>query len=324
MENDQLKQNAVEEEVVTTESAQEASLGDALWGETAEVSLDEGEVGESDPELTDEPKEEEKPEEAVEDTETPPEGLSPKASERFQKLANENKAYIEFGSPEQLASMRDDAQTLGVFRERVIESGMQPDELDKVFLYTKAVKTGDWATAERFLQEQAYQFAVMSGKKLVADPLGAYPDLKQSVEGMTLDEKHAVEMARVRHVEDISRRNQAQQEQNSQIHYQQQQQALQVREAALRDVDTMASHWAKNDVLWAEREPLMGQYIEKELVKLPPHTWVAGLQAFYSALQAQPQQPRARTPNSLRPNNMGAASAGAAPKSMGEALWPTE
>ena len=324
MENDQLKQNAVEEEVVTTESAQEASLGDALWGETAEVSLDEGEVGESDPELTDEPKEEEKPEEAIEDVETPPEGLSPKASERFQKLANENKAYKEFGSPEQLASMRDDAQTLGVFRERVIESGMQPDELDKVFLYTKAVKTGDWATAERFLQEQAYQFAVMSGKKLIADPLGAYPDLKQSVEGMTLDEKHAVEMARVRHVEDISRRNQAQQEQNSQIHYQQQQQALQVREAALRDVDTMASHWAKNDVLWAEREPLMGQYIEKELVKLPPHTWVAGLQAFYSALQAQPQQPRARTPNSLRPNNMGAASAGAAPKSMGEALWPTE
>ena len=143
-------------------------------------------------------------------------------------------------------------------------------------------------------------------------------------EGMTLDEKHAVEMARVRHVEDISRRNQAQQEQNNQINYQQQQQALHVRESALRDVDAMASQWAKNDVLWAEREPLMGRYIEKELVKLPPHTWVAGLQAFYSALQAQPQPPRARTPNSLRPNNMGAASAGAAPKSMGEALWPTE
>lgn len=323
MENDQLEQNFVEE-VQTTEVAQETSLDDALWGETAEALPEEGEVDEIDPESLDKPKEEEKPEEAIEDVETPPEGLSPKASERFQKLANENKAYKEFGSPEQLASIRDDAQTLGVFRERVIESGMQPDELDKVFLYTKAVKTGDWATAERFLQEQAYQFAVMSGKKLVADPLGAYPDLKQSVEGMTLDEKHAVEMARVRHVEEISRRNQAQQEHNNQINYQQQQQALHVRESALRDVDAMASQWAKNDVLWAEREPLMGQYIEKELVKLPPHTWVAGLQAFYSALQAQPQPPRARTPNSLRPNNMGAASAGAAPKSMGEALWPTE
>lgn len=318
MENDQLEQDIVETEILAADAAAVPSLDDALWGDTA---AEDAETVEATSEVIDKPAEEVKPEEVAEDVDTPPEGLSQKASERFQKLANENKTYKEFGSPEELHVMREDARTLSVFRERVMESGMQPDELDKIFLYTKAVKTGDWKTAQRFLQEQAYQYAVMSGEKLIADPLGAYPDLKQSVEGMTLDEAHAAEIARVRHVDEINRRNQAQQEQNSQYQHQQQQQELQVRESALREVDAMASHWAKNDVLWAEREPLMGQYIEKELVKLPPHTWAAGLQAFYSALQAQPQQQRARTPNSLRPNNMGASSAGAAPTSMGDALW---
>ena len=86
MENDQLEQNVVEE-VQATEVAQETSLDDALWGETAEALPEEGEVDEIDPESLDKSKEEEKPEEAIEDVETPPEGLSPKASERFQKLA---------------------------------------------------------------------------------------------------------------------------------------------------------------------------------------------------------------------------------------------
>ena len=299
------------------ESEQAQSMDDALWGGETDAVSENVETTDTQEADAEQIKQAADTEEVAEESDAPPEGLSPKASERFQKLANENRTYKEFGSPEELTLMREDARTLGAFRERVMDCGMQPDELDKVFMYTKAVKTGDWATAKRFLQEQAYQFAVMSGEELVADPLGAYPDLKQSVDGMTLDKEHAAEMARVRHMTEVNQRNQAQLAQNNQVH----QQLAHERESALQQVDAMASGWAKSDLLWAEREPLMGQYIENELVKLPAHMWAAGLQAFYSALQAQPQQQRARTPNPLRSNNMGTANAGAAPTSMADALW---
>ena len=137
-----------------TEQKPEPSMQDALFGKDAVPTVDEAENSEAPSDGSAEvvPEKEPQAEAGSEDDYTPPEGLSAKASERFQRLANENKQYKEFGTPEQLQSMRDDAQTLDVFRGKVAESQMSPEELEGVFEYTKALKSGDVQTVEKYLE----------------------------------------------------------------------------------------------------------------------------------------------------------------------------
>ena len=101
-----------ENEVLTNEPAQSevpeqaeqtvepSSMHDALFPESESVdpaeSVDEADKANED-DATGQPDPDAKEEE---DDHTPPDGLTPKASERFQRLANENKAYRELGTPE--------------------------------------------------------------------------------------------------------------------------------------------------------------------------------------------------------------------------------
>ena len=320
-----------EAEAVTSEQSNEpTNMHDALFGDDAVPSeIDDDEPQKPAVETTDgevvkpevKADAETKPEEADEVDLTPPDGLSQKASERFQRLANENKSYREFGKPEELQVMREEAQTLHVFRERIMDCQMQPDELDKAFEYTKAVKTGNWDSAEKFLQEAAYQFAVLTGRKLNVDPLNAYPDLKESVDGMSLDEAHANEIAKNRYLENIQAQKQAAHASELQ---QQQQQAAQfeaVRGQAINQLPSLTRQWSTSDVLWAEREQQIASFISTELSGKSPSVWVDAVSAYYKALQTVPAQSRQRAPNSLRPNAMGSNNGGKAAQSLADALW---
>ena len=294
------------------------SLEDALWSDDKvegeqPAAETEDDAGESAPEA-------EKTPEEPEDEYAAPEGLSEKANVRFQKLANENKQYKSFGSVDQLQNMQADAQTLDTFRGRIADCGMQPTELDAVFEYTKAVKSGNWQTVERYLQDQLYQFQVLTGKRLNVDPLQAFPDLRGDVDDMTMSEQHALEIARARTLGNMQNQQQQAQAQQQQMLQQQQAQEQQVTDAALQQIEQLTLGWMASDVLWAERQPLLKNYLEKTLGNQPPHTWAAGLQAYYDALSTQSVN-RTRSPNALRPNAMGAQSAGKEPASMADALW---
>ena len=318
---------------VNEQSNEPANMHDALFGDDAIASeIDDDMQPKPAEEATDgeevkpevKADAEEKPEEAEDEDLTPPDGLSPKASERFQRLANGNKSYREFGTLEELQVMREEAQTLHVFRDRIMDSQMQPDELDKVFEYTKAVKTGNWDGAEKFLQEAAYQFAVLTGRKLNVDPLNAYPDLKESVDGMSLDEAHANEIAKNRYLADIQ--NQKQQTQASEQQYQHQQAAQfeAVRGQAIQQLTGLTQQWSSNDVMWPEREQQIASFISTELSNKSPAVWVEAVSAYYKALQTVPTQSRQRAPNSLRPTAMGSNNGGKAAQSMADALWGEE
>ena len=311
----------VTEQVDTTvekvsETSEPKTLEDALWS-------DKSPGGETDiPEAVseDEKKEQETKPEDVEDEYAPPDGLSEKANVRFQKLASENKRYKALGSIEDVQNMQADVQTLNTFRERIADCGMLPNELESVFEYTKAVKRADWQTVERYLQDQLYQFQVLTGKRLNVDPLQAFPDLRSGVDEMTMSEQHALELARARTLGSIQNQQQQAQLAQQQVYQQQQMQEQQVTESALQQVEQLTREWMATDVLWAERQPLLKNYLEKTLGNQPPQTWAAGLQAYYDALNAQSVN-RARTPNALRPNAMGSQSAGKEPQSMADALW---
>ena len=311
----------VTEQVDTTvekvsETSEPKTLEDALWS-------DKSPGGESDiPEAVseDEKKEQETKPEDVEDEYAPPDGLSEKANVRFQKLANENKRYKALGSIEDVQNMQADVQTLNTFRERIADCGMLPNELESVFEYTKAVKRADWQTVERYLQDQLYQFQVLTGKRLNVDPLQAFPDLRSGVDEMAMSEQHALELARARTLGNLQSQQQQAQLAQQQAQQQQQMQEQQVTESALQQVEQLTREWMATDVLWAERQPLLKNYLEKTLGNQPPQTWAAGLQAYYDALNAQTAN-RARTPNALRPNALGNQSAGKEPQSMADALW---
>lgn len=314
----------VAEQVENTESVTETSepktLEDALWsdGDTkSEGEQPAAETKEVDKKLE---ADAEKTVEESEDDYAPPDGLSEKANVRFQKLANENKQYKAFGSVEDVQNMQADVQTLNTFRERIADCGMLPNELESVFEYTKAVKRADWQTVERYLQDQLYQFQVLTGKRLNVDPLQAFPDLRSGVDEMAMSEQHALELARARTLGNLQSQQQQAQLAQQQAHQQQQMQEQQATESALQQVEQLTRHWMASDVLWAERQPLLRNYLEKTLGNQPPQTWAAGLQAYYDALNAQAAN-RARTPNALRPNAMGNQNAGKEPQSMADALW---
>lgn len=300
------------------ETSEPKTLEDALWSD--ETKLDVSDVEQTASENKEAEPGPEKTIEEHEDDYSPPDGLSEKANVRFQKLANENKRYKALGSIEDVQNMQADVQTLNTFRERIADCGMLPNELESVFEYTKAVKRADWQTVERYLQDQLYQFQVLTGKRLDVDPLQAFPDLRSGVDEMAMSEQHALELARARTLGNLQSQQQQAQLAQQQAYQQQQMQEQQVTESALQQVEQLTREWMATDVLWAERQPLLKNYLEKTLGNQPPQTWAAGLQAYYDALNAQSVN-RARTPNALRPNAMGSQSAGKEPQSMADALW---
>ena len=312
-----------------TEQKPEPSMQDALFGKDAVPTVDEAEKTEaalpSDAEAPSDgsaevvPEKEPQAEAGSEDDYTPPEGLSAKASERFQRLANENKQYKEFGTPEQLQSMRDDAQTLDVFRGKVAESQMSPEELEGVFEYTKALKSGDFQTVEKYLEAQVKQFQMLTGKRLNADPLAQYPDIAEKMNGLELDDDTALQMAQARFIHEQQQK--LIQSQQAQALQSQQQEAYenQVREQAINDVVAMSNQWKTTDILWSERAPMIQEFIQNELQGVPPNQWTGMIKAYYTALTKQVTPPR--SPSPLRPNNMGAGAGNQAPTNMGEALW---
>lgn len=321
-----------ENEVLTNEPAQSevpeqaeqtvepSSMHDALFPESESVdpakSVDEADKANED-DATGQPDPDAKEEE---DDHTPPDGLTPKASERFQRLANENKAYRELGTPEQIQAMRADVDTLNEFRSRIIDSQMNQQELEGVFEYTKALKSGDFATVGKFLQEQVYQFEMLSGQRLNVDPLGAYPDLKQRADGME-DESVVFEAARGRYIHEMQQRQQAQLQQQQQTIQMQEYQDQVARQQAVDDLSAWAVDVARTDILWQERAPKINEFIQNGLKDLLPNQWKPAVQAFYTALSQAQNTPASRSPNALRPNNLGTASGNKAPANMHEAMW---
>lgn len=324
-----------ENEVLTNEPAQSevpeqaeqtvepSSMHDALFPEGDDVKVgaeDSDDKVEAESPDVKQDADKPEPEADSEDEHTPPEGLTPKASERFQRLANENKAYREFGTPEQVQAMRTDVDTLNEFRSRIADSQMTQDELEGVFGYTKALKTGDFATVEKFLQEQVYQLQMLTGKRLNVDPLGAYPDLRERA-GMMEDEGLLMEAARARYMQDLQQRQQVAMQQQAQSAQAQEYQEQQARQQAVNELSEWADKVSKTDIMWKERAPQINKFIVEGLNDLLPNQWKPAVEAFYTALSQVQSAPMQRSPNALRPNNLGAASGNKAPSTMSEALW---
>ena len=237
-----------------------------------------------------------------------PEGLSPKAQERFQALASKVKE-----SQSVLQQVQND---MNGFRQIMQEAKASPQELVTALDYIKAVNSGDLQSALDMLDMQRRQISLAMGKPLPgADPLSDFPDLRQRVDTYQMDEQSAIEMARHRAMQQQMQQRQQMQMQSQRQH----QETVQTRQRAIQSIDQMGAQWAKTDPDFAAKEEVILKQIPIIAQKFPPSMWASQVEILYQTLSSMPAQaPRTAQPAPLRPSGQ---SAGARqPTSMLEAL----
>jgi hypothetical protein len=249
---------------------------------------------------------------APEDITKMPDGLQPKAQERFQRLVTEVKARDE-----QIEELRG---AVSYVQETFQQHGVKQEQFEQAVGFIGAINRGDYASAEQLLLGQLRQLSLLTGKDYggEVDPLAEFPDIAQKVQGLQIAREDAIEIARMR-------RMQAQQQhsmQSQQAQLQQTQQAEQQFKQAQTALDGWARQMAAQDIDWPKIEAKLLPVLPELLKGVPPAAWANVVQTQYRLLKNAAQEFRvtpATTPSPLRPT--GAASPQQRPGSMYEAMF---
>lgn len=303
-----------EDDVIESDAIAENNELEAVENDEPESMLEaiqEGLKGEEEPkpEEPEEPEVEEPKQEAKpEDDNTPPEGISKKAQERFHNLVSKVKEKDEHIS-------RLTADLEGI-RNVMRDTGASPEDIGKAFDYMKAITSGDMEHVAQVIKEQVRQYTLMTGRQLqLDDPLSDFPDLREKVNAYQMDEQAAIEMARYR--------NHQQQTQNYILQNQEQQyrasQEANMRSQAISEVARMGDDWAKNDPDYRYKEDVILKQIPAIKQNFPPHLWPQQVKILYETMSSIPMnKPVTNNPPPLRAS--GQTAGARQPGSMLEAL----
>lgn len=258
-------------------------------------------------------------EEGTDDLLKEPEGLAPKSSERFHRLANEVRDLR--GQVEQRE------QALSYVRDTFQENGITSEQFEQAASVIGALNRGDLETAERVLMEQLQQIAIARGRPIgQIDPLAQFPDLRAAVDGLQVSEEHALQLARARVIEQGQQQRtqqQAQQQQEQRARQQQQEQAQQQVNTALTSIDAFTREMAAKDMDWPVIEAKLLPRVQTLLKDVPPSQWLNIVKTQYELIKdvsaGAVRQPTQQAGQVLRPTGQG--SPAAAPKSMFDAMW---
>lgn len=280
----------------TSDIEEPPSLGDEVWDE---IGSDDGIVEESAlDEATDEKQEvkdepakqaepaaevkEEKPQGITDDDLKPLESKNPATNERFQKITEGYKA--EKTRADTLA--QENERFKGSF-ESLKQLGFNDEnaanDLVEFSAYRHLLYTGDAEQFKGVLEAQIKQFELMHGKRIQvsASALDAYPELKQKVTDLDLDEDTAIELARARSVQeragrDAQARNQAVQTE------QQKQESV---NAAVSEVTNLQANWQSTDPDYQAVLPHLQPLMSEIGRTYPPHLWASTIDIQYKALK---------------------------------------
>lgn len=249
---------------------------------------------------------------APEDITKMPDGLQPKAQERFQRLVTEVKARDD-----QINELKG---AVSYVQETFQTHGVKQEQFEQAVGFIGAINRGDIATAEKLLLGQLRQLSLMTGKDYGGEvnPLAEFTDLNERVNGLQISRDDAMEMARLR--------SQQQAQQRAWETQQAQQQTTQAAEHEFKTAQTALDGWARQmasqDIDWPKIEARLLPVIPELLKGIPPGAWANVVQTQYKLLKnaaSEFRQPPGQTPQPLRPN--GAASPQGRPSSMYEAMF---
>jgi hypothetical protein len=250
-----------------------------------------------------------------------PEGLAPKAQERFQALANSNKeltAKVAEYQPivESALGLQEVFQTNGIRREQ-FEHAMQVVGL---------MNRGDLDGALRALDEQRRLISLALGRPLPGvDALAQHPDLRAEVDNLQMAEERALEIARARAGEQQRQQAQQRQQQENQRTQQEQQEQRQQQQSVQTGqlaVDKFCKARMADDLDYARIEPMLLKEIQGGLLEgVHPQRWASLIEKTYGLIKQTASATRAsgHTATVLRPT--GGESPRQAPKTMHEAMW---
>lgn len=243
-----------------------------------------------------------------------PEGLTPKAQERFQQLANTNRELS--AKLEQMQPAAESAQALAeVFKEH----GVRREQFEQAMEVVGLMNRGDLRGALRVLDEQRKLISLHLGETLPgAEPLADFPDLKQAVDNLQMTEEYALELARSRMVQGHQQQATQRQEQEREAQ-QQEAQAIQSGQLA---VDKFCKARMADDLDYARIEPLLLEQIKAGLLEgVPPQAWPRIVEKTYGLIKQTAQSTRQAAPSTtvLRPT--GGESPRQAPQSMFDAMF---
>ena len=242
------------------------------------------------PEQTSEPDAEPKNKAEVESEQDPyetPKGLSEKAQERFQSLANENKELK--AQAEEVLIMR---QGIEQIQQAAQESFGDEVYLQAAFDYGRSKRSGDVETWGRLLEKELCDYEAYTGKTF--KPLSSnYDDLNQRVENFELSAEDAQELARNRWQQEqqqaaLQQQQQAaiHEQQQQQLAIQQQQQLEQAQAHATQQIGVLAAEWQRTDLNWASNQKALQEYAQG-MGNVHPDQWVNLVQTYYQGLKAQ-------------------------------------
>ncbi len=277
----------------------------------------------ADPNLVD-PNAPKKPAEQPKDLTVMPEGLTPKAQERFQALANSNRQLTEqataaaeiAGSPEAVLPMLQSAAAIqSTFREH----GVSREQFTQATDVIGMINRGDLAGAEKVLIDQLRQISLVTGRTPgTVDPLQGFPDLQEQVENLQISPAHAIELARGR----TQQNHQQTQQQRQQDQQQREQGETQAFNTGVMAVDRFCKERMTSDLDFAKIEPLLQKQIAGGLLTgIPPAQYRQIVEKTYNLIKETSSINRGPSTGGgvLRPS--GSESAKAAPKNAFEAMF---
>lgn len=281
-------------------------------------------AGKDEPEPEAHPTEEIPPEKTPEEQErerlealhTIPRGLKGEARANYKALSDHAKE-LAAQQDEQRQQYEKVVERINTFEDIIKDSGATPEVLSEHFQYIKHVTSGNLDAALEFIEGERRALAEALGKPLDGvDLLADFPDLKERVDKMELDEAAAHELANARRAQ---QRQAAQQEQAQTAAQQRQQvEAMQEqRRQALSDIQAWIDEQSKTMLPpdWQAIEAQIAGYLGSEatqalLTKIPPNEWLPHIKAQYDVLKnfaasRGPSAGGAPTPTPLRPRGAG-------------------
>lgn len=285
--------------------------------------------GAGDPQAKPEDKKAEKPAAGAE--EPMPEGLSPKAQERFRELSGKVKEYATQNQEltSRIEQMQQQAQpVLESVRQFFDSTGATPEQMNTVAAYLQVVNSGDLQTEANMLVNRLRDIQIEMGKPLDVeaglDPLQQFPDLAAAVAGYQITREHALEIARGRSYQQQAQQVEQQEAQRTGA----QQQWASGKDKAIGVLREWERSTAASDPDYAAIAPTVignKQALSWIIENVPPSGWHQHLTMLYNQAKAV----RATVPRTTGGDPRPLSGAGAkprnsekAPNSMFEAMFP--
>lgn len=261
---------------------------------------------------------EEKDEGAAQDdlelTEEEKKGLSERAKQRFERLANRVR--------ETDAELQTARQNLDGWHEMVRETRARPEEFAQAIEYMRLLHSDDPEEQRRAFELVEQERTALAKRLGISAPgvdiLAEFPDLQQRVKDMELDEQTAAEIAQHR----IEKKHASERVQQDREQQGQQQRVRERVQQAASKLNALGKQLQRDDPDYPKKLELMKKHIIPRIRKtLPPEEWAEAFRDNYDMLGELGTEVRPRQPVDTGTRHpAGAGGRVKEPKSMEEAI----